>query len=390
MLPIVADTITSAIQRALLPATGPFALHEPMFRGQEWEYVKECLDTGWVSSVGPHVDEFESQLATLTQVESAVATVNGTAALHLALLLAGVQHGDEVIVPTLTFIATVNSIAYCGATPHFADSSQETLGLDPIKLREHLRRIAVQRGGVTVNSKTARPIRAIIAMHTFGHPVDMDPLNELASEFGVIIVEDAAEALGSYYKGRPCGSLATIGTLSFNGNKIVTTGGGGALLLSDPELGRRAKHLSTTAKTPHPWLFLHDEIGYNYRLPNINAALGIAQLKQLPDFLAAKRTLSRRYREAFADVESIFVFDEPPFAKSNFWLNTIMVPDDTTSRDAILRATNDAGLQTRPVWTLIHRLPMYRDCPQMNLSVAESLERRIVNLPSSPSLGGSR
>lgn len=366
---------------------GPAALHEPRFRGNEWEYLKACLDSTFVSSVGPFVDRFERELEAFTGAKRAVAVVNGTAALHVALQLAGVEQGDEVLLPALTFIATTNAVAYCNATPHFVDSDERTLGMDAAALREHLRAAGEMRGGQCVNRHTGRVIRAMVPMHAFGHPVDVDGLLAVAHDFGLRVVEDAAESLGSTLGGRHTGTFGLLGTLSFNGNKTITTGGGGAILTNDAELGAHAKHLTTTAKVAHRWNFVHDEVGYNYRLPNLNAALGCAQLEQLPDFLADKRRLFERYRAAFADVPDVRLVAEPPGCRSNYWLQTLLLDESLAAqRDAVLALTNDAGLMTRPAWTLMHRLAPYAGAPAAPLPVAESLERRLINLPSSAGL----
>jgi perosamine synthetase len=383
---------TEAILRAfrnVLPADkGRIGLHEPCFAGNEWSYVKDCLDTGWVSSVGSYVDRFERELAEFTGVKCAVAVVNGTAALHASLLLAGVRPGDEVIIPTLTFVATANAVAYCSAVPHFADSNEATLGIDSEKLAEHLSTTAEIRGGSCISRHTGRPIRAVVPMHTFGHPVDLDPLVELCNRWNLVLVEDAAESLGSYYKGKHTGNFGRLAALSFNGNKVLTTGGGGAILTNDESLGKMAKHLTTTAKVPHRWEFFHDATGYNYRLPNINAALGCAQLEQLPRFLEQKRDLAILYRDAFQEVHGVRFFTEQPFATSNYWLNTlILAPPFAGARDDVLEMTNNNGIMTRPAWTPMHRLSMYCNCPRMDLSGAEDIERRLVNIPSSPELG---
>jgi perosamine synthetase len=383
------DAIIAAIRASIsdAPPQAQVALHQPTFSGREWEYVKECLDTGWVSSVGSFVDRFERMLAEMTDVPHAVATMNGTAALHACFLLAGVRPGDEVILPSLSFIATANAVSYCGGIPHFVDSTTETLGMDPIRLERHLAAIADRRNGTWHNKKTGRPIRAISPMHTYGHPVDLDPIIDLCRSLNIALIEDAAESIGSLYKGRPTGRAGRLAALSFNGNKTVTTGSGGAILTSDPKLGAAAKHLTTTARIKHGWRFDHDQIGYNYRLPNINAALGCAQLEQLDGFIARKRALAQRYARAFAGLSGVQFFVEPPFATSNYWLNVLLLdPEAATLRDAVLSATNDAGLQTRPAWTLMHHLPMYRDCPRDELPVAEDIERRLINLPSSPTL----
>lgn len=379
--------IISAMRQALPSGQMTYALHEPSFKGREWQYVKACLDTGWVSSVGKFVDRFEKELAEYTGIRNAVAVVNGTAALHIALKLLGVQPNDEVLIPALTFVATANAVSYCGAIPHFVDSEEKTLGLDPLKLEDYLGDISELNGGVCKNRQTGRRISAAIPMHTFGHPVDMDPLVECCKRFNLKIIEDAAESLGSFYKGRHTGNWGTLAVLSFNGNKTITTGGGGALLTNDDGLARSAKHLTTTAKVSHQWEFCHDAIGYNYRLPNINAALGCAQLEQLPGFLKAKRSLAATYREALSGLDGITFFEEPEFARSNYWLNTLLLEtSDVALRDALLEQMNAAGIMTRPAWNLLPSLSIYKDCPQMNLDVAESLQARIINIPSSPFL----
>jgi aminotransferase in exopolysaccharide biosynthesis len=363
---------------------GTAALHEPSFEGNEWLYLKECLDSSFVSSVGKFVDRFESDLASFTGAKHAVAVVNGTSALHIALKLAGVRTDDEVLIPALTFVATANAVSYCGATPHLVDSEESTLGMDAARLRAHLVSQTEQRAGSCFNRATGRIIRAMVPMHTFGHPVDLDGLLAVAKDFNIAMVEDAAESLGSYCHGRHTGTFGLLGILSFNGNKTITTGGGGAILTNDPELARRAKHLTTTAKVPHRWEFVHDEVGYNYRMPNINAALGCAQLEQLADFLKSKRTLFERYRNAFAAVPGVRMVAEPANCHSNYWLQTLLLDESMVEqRDDILAATNDAGLMTRPAWTLMQRLAPFRQCPSMSLQGAESLASRLINLPSS-------
>lgn len=382
------EGIVRAIRSALPKSEEPVQLHEPHFEGNEWPYIKECLDTRWVSSVGSYVDRFERELAEYAGVKRAVAVVNGTAALHVCLKLAGVRAGDEVIIPTLTFVATANAVAYCGAIPHLADSAEATLGLDPAKLAEHLAEIAEIADGACRNRLTGRPIRAVLPMHTFGHAVDLEPLLEVCRRWKLPLIEDAAESLGTFYRGRHTGNYGCLAALSFNGNKIITTGGGGAILTNDEELGRLAKHLTTTAKVPHRWEFSHDQVGFNYRMPNLNAALGCAQLEQLPGFLAAKRALAERYRAAFDGVSGIRYFSEPAGSRSNYWLNTLVLDEaHADKRDAVLAVANAAGLTTRPAWTLMHRLPMFQEAPRMDLSVSESLERRILNIPSGVALG---
>ena len=360
-------------------------LHEPCFSGNEWTYVKECIDSGWVSSVGKFVDKFEIMLSEFTGTKKAVAVVNGTAALHTALKLTGVQYNDEVLCPTLTFVATANAIAYCGAIPHFVDIEEKTLGINPHKLKDYLKHIALIHRKECINKKTGRRIRAVVPVHTFGHPVDLDPLSELCKEFYIEMIEDAAEAIGTYYKNVHVGNWAKLSILSFNGNKTITTGGGGAIITNNEDLGRLAKHLTTTAKISHPWEYTHDAIGYNYRLPNINAALGCAQMEQLPKFIIKKRKLAEKLKEALRDIKGLTFFSEPPFAKSNYWLNALIL-DETIAckRDEFLMRANQLGIMTRPNWTLMHQLSIYKNCPAMDLSCAESLAKRIVNVPSSP------
>jgi perosamine synthetase len=362
-------------------------LHEPCFIGNEWSYVKACIDSSFVSSVGQFVTRFENDLATYTGASFAIAVVNGTAALHIALLLSGVEPGDEVLIPALTFIATANAVSYCGATPHLVDIEERTLGIDANGLREYLKQSTELRSGLCINSATGRVIRAIVPMHTFGHPTDMAGILSVARDFNLKIVEDAAESLGSTYEGQHTGTFGLFGTLSFNGNKTITTGGGGAILTNDKALAKRAKHITTTAKVPHRWEYMHDEIGYNYRMPNINAALGCAQLEQIEGFLTGKRRIFERYQDLFADLPYLTIMKEPRGCHSNYWLQSLILDESVMSeRDAILYATNDAKLMTRPVWTLMHRLPAFKTCPRMTLFIAESLERRVINLPSSSQL----
>jgi perosamine synthetase len=364
-------------------------LHEPLFKGNEWVYVKNCLDEGWVSSVGKYVDQFEEKLVQYTGVNYAIAVVNGTAALHLCLKLAGIELGDEVLLPALTFVATVNTVSYSGGIPHFIDSDSKSLGIDPIKLDYYLKEIAVMRNGVCYNKKSNRTIKSVIAMHTFGHPVDLDPLLALCEKYNLELIEDAAESLGTYYKKKHTGNWGKLSALSFNGNKIITTGGGGAILTNDQRLAKLAKHISTTAKLPHRWAFFHDQVGYNYRLPNINAAIGCAQMDQIDQFIFKKRMLAEKYHHAFRNVEGVTIFTEPDYARSNYWLNVLLLDEKYAhERDPLLKAFHEQGILSRPVWVLMNKLPMFKDCPRMDLSIAESLEQRIINIPSSAKLGG--
>ncbi len=376
------EKLVSTIKK-VLPKRDFIGLHEPVFNGNEWTYVKECIDTAWVSSVGRFVDNFEKDLADFTDSKRAVAVVNGTAALHVCLLLAGVRAGDEVLVPALTFIATANAISYCGATCHFVDSEHTSLGMDAKKLRLYLQDIAEMKNGECFNKLTGKRIRVVVPMHTFGHPMDIDELLAVCEEFRLVLVEDAAESLGSYYKGRHTGNFGLISALSFNGNKTLTTGGGGAILTNDEELGKLAKHITTTAKIPHKWEFYHDMLAFNYRMPNINAALGLAQLEQLPNFLTKKRELVDKYIAVFADFTGVEFVKEPRYTKSNYWLSAILLDKDVAfERDRVLEATNTSGIMTRPVWNLMYTLPMYKDCPKMNCDCAEDIAKRLINLPS--------
>lgn len=364
------------------------ALHEPCFRGKEWQYVKECLDTAWVSSAGEYVNIFEKELEKITGAKRVVVTVNGTAALYLCFLLLGLQPGDEVLIPSLTFVATANAIHYCQAIPHFVDSDEYSLGINPGKLNRYLEQICELRPEGCYNRFSKRYIRALVPVHAFGHPVDMEPILDIGRRFGLAIIEDAAESLGSLYKGVHTGTIGDLGIISFNGNKIVTTGGGGVLLTGNDELAERARHLSTTAKQAHRWAFFHDAPAFNYRMPNLNAALGCAQLEQLPNFIRWKRALAQQYQDVFDNLEGVKVFNEAGYARSNYWLNTLLLDEDYAwQRDDLLALTHENGILTRPAWTLMHRLPMYKDCPHMDLSEAEKLERRIISLPSSAFLG---
>ncbi|WP_046156668.1 LegC family aminotransferase [Chromobacterium vaccinii] len=379
------DSIAERIRHVV--GDGRVTLHEPLLKGNELAYVTECIQTGWVSSVGSFVDRFERDLAAYTGAAHAVVVSNGTSALQIALHLAGVRQDDEVLVPALSFVATANAVRHNGAWPHFVDSETRTLGIDPGALDKHLDEIGERRNGELFNRLTGRRISVVVPMHTFGHPVDMPALNEVAVRHGLAVVEDAAESLGSLLDGRHTGNFGVCATLSFNGNKIVTTGGGGAIITNDSDLARRAKHLTTTAKQPHSWAFFHDEVAYNFRLPNLNAAMGCAQLERIGAFVDAKRELARRYQQAFEGFAGATLFLERTGTRANYWLQTLILSEDRAEqRDEVLQATNAAGLMTRPVWELLNTLPMYRDCPAAPLPVARDLARRIVNIPSSPQL----
>lgn len=377
------------VTQAVSTALGDRArnLHEPTMQGNEERYLHECVASGMVSSVGPFVKRFEQMLQEVTGARRAVAVSSGTAALQIALRLAGVRQGDEVLVPSLTFIATANAVSYLGAFPHFVDIEETTLGIDPETLRKWLLEISeVTQEGLR-NKTTGRIIRALVPMHTFGHPSQIEVLCEVANAFNLVVVEDAAESLGSTYKEKHTGTFGLLGAVSFNGNKIVTTGGGGAVLTDDDKLANRAKHLSTTAKKPHSWEYVHDEIGYNFRMPNINAALGVAQLEQLPEFLSSKRALMDKYRDAFDSIDTVSIMSEPTRSRSNYWLHTLRLNEDGAScRDEILEALNAAGFGARPVWRPLHSLEIYETASRAPLPVTEKLGQALINLPSSAGL----
>jgi len=384
---MVAEEFVACLRTVLGTPRQTISLHEPQFTGNEWHYVKECLDTGWVSSVGKFVDELENRLAQYTGSKYAVVVVNGTAALQMALVVAGVKPGDEVLVPAMSFVATANAVVHCGAVPHFVDSAENTLGLDPCALQSYLSAIVKSSDCGAINRHTGRRLAAVVPMHTFGHPVDMPRLLSIAKQYRLRVVEDAAESLGSLIGTRHAGTFGDMGILSFNGNKVITTGGGGAILTDDAADARRLKHLTTTAKQAHPWEFVHDEPAYNFRMPNINAALGCAQLERLPAILGQKRKLADRYQAVFAGVHAVSFVGEPSGCCSNYWLNTVRVHNGSTAlRDTLLQCAHDAGYLCRPVWRLLPRLPMYEACPRSPLPVAERLEVELINLPSSPGL----
>lgn len=361
--------------------TAVVPLHRPVFGGTEREDLVACIDSNFVSSVGEKVTEFESRVADLAEARFGVATVSGTNGLQVALRLVGVEQGDEVITQALTFVATCNAIAYLGAKPVFVDVERATLGMNPDALKAFLNEFGDIRDGHCYNRETGRRIGACQPMHTFGHPARIDEIATICEEWFIPLVEDAAESLGSYYQGQHTGTFGRIGVFSFNGNKIITTGGGGMIVTNDESLAKRAKHLTTTAKLPHPYEFIHDELGYNFRMPNLNAALGCAQMAQLPRFLEAKRKVASQYESLCNELAVEFV-REPKGARSNYWLNAIVL-DNKEARDRFLKETNDAGVMTRPIWRLMIDLPMYADCQHDGLPISRWLEHRVVNLPSS-------
>lgn len=357
-------------------------LHAPLFIGNEKKYLDECIDTTFVSSVGKFVDRFEEEIAAYTGAKKAVVCVSGTNALHMAMMLVGVQRDDEVLTQALTFIATCNAISYIGAHPVFIDVDMETLGLSPKAVQTWLEKNAELKNNICYNKKTGRRVKACVPMHTFGHPVKIDELVQICNEWHIELVEDAAESIGSLYKGQHTGTFGKVGAISFNGNKTITTGGGGMLLFQDEELGKRAKHLTTQAKVPHRWAFVHDHIGYNYRMPNINAALGCAQLENLDRYIENKRETAQIYTNFFKNIPDITFFTEPENCRSNYWLNVIILKDKIAQQE-FLEYTNDHGVMTRPVWELMNRLDMFQHCESDGLKNTEWLADRIVNIPSS-------
>lgn len=357
-------------------------LHEPRFIGNEKKYLDECIDSTFVSSVGKFVDLFEQKVAEYTGAASAVVCMNGTAALHMALMLCDVKQDDEVLTQPLTFIATANAIAYTGAKPVFLDVDLDTLGLSPQSVQNFLEEYGeIHNDGFCYNRKSGKRIAACVPMHTFGHPVKIEQLVSVCEKYNIPVVEDAAESLGSTFRGKHTGTFGKIGILSFNGNKIITTGGGGMVLTNDPDIGKAAKHLTTQAKIPHPWEYAHDHIGYNYRMPNINAALGVAQLENLDLFVTRKRELASVYK-AFFHLKGIRFFTEPSDCYSNYWLNIIIL-ENKDARDQFLTQTNSQKVMTRPIWQLMNKLPMFSDCQTDKLENATWLEERVVNIPSS-------
>ena len=361
--------------------TGFIPLHEPHFIGNEKKYLNECMDSTFVSSVGKFVGEFEEKIAKYTGAKYAVATSNGTSALHISLMLANVESGDEVITQPLTFVATCNAINYCGAKPIFIDVDKDTMGMSPVALEAFLKENAIIKDQQCVNKSTGNIIKACVPMHTFGHPCRIDEIQRICKEWHIILVEDSAESLGSFYNNQHTGTFGELGVISFNGNKIITSGGGGCILTNNEELAKKAKHITTTAKEPHKWEYTHDLVGYNYRMPNLNAALIVAQLEQLEGFLRNKRFLAKSYEDFFNDGNIQFV-SEPENSKSNYWLNSIILKDKI-QRNLFLDETNSQSVMTRPIWTLMNKLPMFKEAQCGDLTNSEWLEERVVNIPSS-------
>lgn len=370
--------------KSLYPNKNPVPLHEPVFFGNEKKYLNDCIDSTFVSYVGKYVTQFEEMTAKYTGSKYAVAVVNGTAALQISLQLAGVKYGDEVITQPLTFVATANAISHCGAKPIFIDVDIDTMGLSPEKLNDWLTK-NTQYDDLkhqTINKSTNKPISAIVPMHTFGFPCRIDEIIEIANKYNIPVIEDAAESLGSYYKGKHTGTFGLAGILSYNGNKTITTGGGGMIITDNEEFAKKAKHLTTTAKVPHKWEYIHDEVGYNYRMTNVTAAVGVAQMEKLEEIIANKRQTAEKYKQFFSTFDSTLTFmKEPVNSYSNYWLNCIELKD-INERNEFLELTNSNGIMTRPIWRLMNKLNMYKNCQTGNLDNANWLEERIVNLPS--------
>lgn len=377
------DLFTKIIDfiKSLYPDENPVPLHAPRFIGNEKKYVIDAIDSTFVSSIGEYVDRFEEMICEITGAKFAVATVNGTCALHVAIELAGVQPDDEVIIQPLSFVAPANAISYCGAKPIFLDVDREFLGLDPTALENFLKSSTHIRNETCYNSTTGKRIAACVPMHTFGHPCRIDAIAEICERYNIALVEDAAESLGSTYKGQHTGTFGSLGIYSFNGNKTVTCGGGGAIVTNDESLAKKAKHITTTSKVLHPYEYVHDGTGYNYRLPNLNAALACAQLEQLDFFIEKKRELAKTYQVFFKSLGIPFI-KEPDYARSNYWLNAVILPD-RKARQKFLEATNKAKVMTRPIWKLLNQLEMYKDCQTDALINAQWFEDRVVNIPSS-------
>ena len=356
-------------------------LHEPRFIGNEKKYLNECIDSSFVSSVGEFVDRFEEDISKFTNAKYTVATINGTSALHISLLISGVESGHEVITQPLTFVATCNAISYCMAKPIFVDVDKDTMGMSPLALESFLKENAIVKNQQCVNKFTGNIIKACIPMHTFGHPCRIDEIKDICDKYYISLIEDAAESIGSFYKDKHTGTYGQMGLISFNGNKIITGGGGGCIITDDEILAKKAKHLTTTAKVSHKWEYTHNMIGYNYRMPNLNAALLTSQLENLGTFLSSKRSVAMAYKEFFKDKPYGFV-EEPTNGHSNYWLNAIIL-QDKEERDLFLYETNSKGVNTRPIWTLMNKLPMFKDAQCGDLTNAEWLEERVVNIPSS-------
>ena len=378
----IENKILKAIQKITKKRNLP--LHEPVFFGNEKKYLNDCVDSTFVSSKGDYVKKFEKLLEKYTNVKNVILVNSGTSALHIALHAMNIKVEDEVILPSMTFVATANAIKYCNATPHFVDSEEGTLGMDPIALERWLKKIVIKKGNYSFNKYTNKRISAIVPMHTFGHPCKINELIKIAREYNLKLIEDAAESLGSFYNGKHVGGFGNIGILSFNGNKTITTGAGGAILTNNTKQANQIRHIISTAKLKHPYEYIHDNVGYNYRMPNLNASIGLAQLENINKIIKNKRNLYFLYKELFSNIDEIDLFKEPANCKSNYWLQTIILKKQNKKlRNNILIHTNQKQIMTRPVWKLLHKLKPFKDCPKSPLPKAMSLENRIINIPSS-------
>ena len=382
---ISADLIVESIQK--VTGKGPHQLHEPLFFGKEISYLKNTINQNFVSSAGEYVNKFEKKIKKYTKAKFAIAVVNGTQAIYISLKACGIKKNDEVLVPALTFVGTVNAVSYLDAKPHFIDSQIENFGINCLKLENYLNKITKFRGNECINKFTGNVIKAIIPVHVFGHPCNIQDIVKIAKKFNLIVIEDATEALGSFYKKKHLGTFGDIGCLSFNGNKIITTGGGGMVITNKKILAKKIKHLTTTAKLKHKWEYIHDEIGYNFRMPNLNAALGLAQFEKIHTFLKAKRTLFKKYYNVFNKIKGISLYKEPKNANSNYWLQTLILNKKHSSlKNKILKESHKKLIYIRPVWKLISELKPYKKNQKMNLSGAKEIYNKIINIPSSQSL----
>jgi len=385
MKKISANLVVESIQKVI--GKGPHQLHEPLFFGKEMNYLKNTIKQNLVSSTGEYVNKFEKKIKEYTKAKFAIAVVNGTQAIYISLKACGVKKDEEVLVPALTFVGTVNAISYLGAKPHFVDSQIKNFGINCLKLENYLNKISKLRGTKCINKLTGKVIKAIVPVHVFGHPCDIQNIIEIAKKFNLMVVEDAAEALGSFYKKKHLGTFGDTGCISFNGNKIITTGGGGMVITNKKILAKKIKHLTTTAKIKHKWEYIHDEIGYNFRMPNLNAALGLAQLEKIHIFLKAKRALFKKYFNVFNKMKGISLYKESNNANSNYWLQTLILDKNNVNlKNKILKESHKKLIYTRPVWRLISELDPYKKNQKMNLSGAKEIYNKIINLPSSQSL----
>lgn len=376
-------TISSQIENTLKTYGNNFGLHEPIIGELEKKYVSEALKSGYVSTVGNFVNQFESELSKLTGSKHVIAVMNGTCALHLSLKLLGIGDNNEVLVPSLTFVGSINAINYCSAVPHFIDINEKDFSIDCEKLDEYLKKNTKPTKAGLLNKKTKRVIKAIMPVHIYGHIANIKSIKKIAKKYNLFVIEDAAEAVGSYYQNQHAGTFGELGTLSFNGNKIITTGSGGAILTNNSKLAKLARHLSTTAKKPHQWNYVHDAVGYNYRMSNIHAALGLAQIKQLNMFLKNKRKLYKAYYKNLCNIQGLRLLKEPTGSKSNYWLQTIILDEDKKhEKNSILLELNKRRMMSRPSWSLNHKMNVYKNCPKMDLQSSYSLEKRIINIPS--------